>query len=103
MSTLRWLQTVQIKLSCDIGDEAGPACLGARAHGLNFLVGRQLGYISILNGNGDTALIDRSAHLSRQGRPRRPQSPGQLEACACGRVGKYIKARRRYLFRAGLP
>jgi hypothetical protein len=59
MSALRWPQTVQINWSCDIGDEAGPVCLGARAHCLNFLAGRQLGYISILNRNGDTALIDR--------------------------------------------
>jgi len=59
ISALRWPRTVQINWSWDIGDEAGPVCLGARAHSLNFLVGRQLGYISILNRNGDTALIDR--------------------------------------------
>ena len=102
MSALRWPQTMQINLSCDIGDEVGPVCLGARAHSLNFLVSRQLGYISILNRNGDTALIDRKRSLPSRA-PATAAEPGQLEACACGRVGKYIKARRRYLFGTGLP
>src|SRR5581483_10468145 len=99
MSALRWPQTVHINLSCEIGDEAGPVCLGARAHSLNFVVGRQLGYISILNRNGDTALIDRKRSPLRSRAPATAE-PGQLEACACGRVGKYIKARHR-LFGAG--
>jgi len=67
---------MQINLSCDIGDEVGPVCLGARAHSLNFLVGRQLGYISILNGNGNTALIDRKRAPLPSGGTRRQQSPG---------------------------
>ncbi len=99
---MRWPQAVQINWSCDIGDEAGPVCLGARAHSLNFLVGRQLGYISILNRNGDTALIDRKRAPLPSRAPTTAAEPGQLEACARGRVGKYIKARRR-LFGAGLP
>jgi len=82
MSALRWPQTVQINLSCDIGDETGPVCLGARAHSLYFLVGRQLGYISILNGNGDTALIDRKRAPLPSGstRQRRARAAESLSA-----------------------
>jgi hypothetical protein len=78
MSALRWPQTMQINLSCDIGDEVGPVCLGARAHSLNFLVSRQLGYISILNRNGDTALIDRKRS------PLRSRAPATAEPRAAG-------------------
>jgi hypothetical protein len=88
MSALRWPQTVQINLSCDIGDEAGPVCLGARAHSLNFLVGRQLGYISILNRNGDTALIDRKRAPLRSRAPATAE-PGHAPAVGSGSISRH--------------